>query len=84
MTGVAGDVWVRRGPFVPTLDETVFDVFDGQGRFRGEVRLEGYFWLYEVGDDYVLGSRLDELGIAHVQLRRLSRAGAVDQRDPGQ
>ena len=76
--GVAGDVWVRREPFVPIHDETVFDVFDGQGRFRGEVRFEGYFWLYEVGEDYVLGSRIDELGVAHVQLRRLSRAGAVE------
>ena len=63
--GVTGDVWVRREPFVPIHDETVFDVFDGQGRFRGEVRFEGYFWLYEVGDDYLLGSRLDELVSCH-------------------
>ena len=75
--GITGDVWIRREPFVPMHDETVFDVFDGQGRFRGEVRFEGYFWLYEVGEDYVLGARLDELEVAHVQLHRLSRRGAM-------
>jgi len=74
--GIAGDVWVRREPFVTTHDATVFDVFDGEGRFRGEVRFEGYFWLYEVGEDYVLGARLDELGVAHIQLHRLLKPPA--------
>ncbi len=72
--GITGDVWVRREPFVPLHDETVFDVFDGQGRFRGEVRFEGYFWLYQVGQDYVLGARIDELDVTHIQLHRLFRA----------
>ena len=71
--GITGDLWVRREPFVRMHDETVFDVFDGQGRFRGEVGFEGYFWLYEVGENYVLGARLDELEVAHIQLHRLSR-----------
>ena len=35
-------------------------------------------WLYEVGEDYVLGARLDEMGVAHIQLHRLSR-GETDQ-----
>ena len=78
--GINGDIWVRREPFVSIHDETVFDVFDGQGRFRGEVRFEGYFWLYEVGEDYVLGARLDELDVAHIQLHRLSRKGAMPDR----
>lgn len=77
--GVTGDVWVRREPFVRIHDETVFDVFDGQGRFRGEVRFEGYFWLYEVGEAYVLGARLDELKVPHIQLHRLSHKGAIGQ-----
>ena len=75
--GIKGDIWVRREPFVSIHDETVFDVFDRQGRFRGEVRFEGYFWLYEVGEDYVLGARLDELEVAHIQLHRLYRRGAT-------
>ncbi len=74
--GITGDLWVRREPFVTTHDETLYDVFDGQGRFRGEVRFEGYFWLYEVGEDYVLGARLDELEVAHIQLHRLSKPPA--------
>ena len=71
--GAAGDVWIRREPFVPDYEESVFDIFDRDGRFRGEVRFEGYFWLYEVGDDYVLGMRLDELDVPYVQLHRLDR-----------
>lgn len=77
--GITGDLWVRREPFVTTHDATLFDVFDGQGRFRGEVRFEGYFWLYEVGEDYVLGARLDELEVAHIRLHRLSKPPAPDQ-----
>jgi len=51
----------------------VFDVFDHEGRFRREVRFDAYFWLYEVGDDYLLGARLDELDVPHIQLHRLRR-----------
>jgi len=54
-------------------DATVFDVFDHEGRFRREVRFDAYFWLYEVGDDYLLGARLDELDVPHIQLHRLRR-----------
>ena len=82
--GIQGDLWVRREPFVSRHDETIFDVFDGQGRFRGEVRFDGYFWLYEVGEDYVLAARLDDLEVAHIQLHRLSRgrgAGAQALRE---
>ena len=75
--GIYGDIWVRREPVVQSQDETVFDAFDRQGRFRGEVRFDGYFWLYEVGDDYLLGARWDDLGIPHIQLHRLSREQAA-------
>ena len=71
--GAQGDVWVRRAPLPGMRDATVFDVFDHEGRFRGEVRFDGYFWLYEVGDDYLLGARLDELDVPHIQLHRLRR-----------
>ena len=71
--GATGDVWVRRKPFVQLHDETIFDVFDEEGRYRGEVRYAGYYWLYEVGEDYVLGAWLDELGVPYIVLHRLSR-----------
>lgn len=54
----------------------MFDAFDREGRFRGEFRFEGYFWLYEVGDDYLLGARLDELGVPHIRLHRLVRSSS--------
>ncbi len=54
-------------------DATVYDAFDLEDRFRGEIRFDKYFWLYEVGDDYLLGARLDELDVPHIQLHRLRR-----------
>ena len=71
--GVHGDVWVRRATAPGSRHESIFDAFDRQGRFRGEVRFEGYFWLYEVGEDYLLTTRRDEWNVPHVQLHRLSR-----------
>ena len=71
--GSQGDVWVRRAPLRGMQDESVFDAFDREGRFRAEVRFDGYFWLYEVEDDYLLGARLDEMGVPHIQLHRLVR-----------
>ena len=73
--GVHGDVWVRRAPVLAMRGATIFDVFDPQGRFRGQVRFDEYFWLYEVGDDYLLGARLDRWNVPHVQLHRLHRRG---------
>ena len=55
----------------------MFDAFDQDGRFRGEIRFDGYFWLYEVGDDYLLGARLDELDVPRIQLHRLHRGQDV-------
>ena len=75
--GMRGDVWVRRAPLPGMRDATVFDAFDQDGRFRGEIRFDGYFWLYEVGDDYLLGARLDELDIPRIQLHRLHRGQDV-------
>ena len=74
--GIHGDIWVRRAPLPGMQDESVFDAFDDEGRFRGEVRFDGYFWLYEVGDDYLLGVRLDELGVPNIQLHRLGRSSS--------
>lgn len=75
--GIRGDVWVRRAPVHGMQDQTVFDGFDREGRFRGEFRFDGYFWLYEVGDDYLLGARLDEMGVPHIQLHRLVRSSGM-------
>lgn len=74
--GSQGDIWVRRAPVRGMQDESVFDAFDHEGRFRGQARFDGYFWLYEVGDDYLLGARLDEMGVPHIQLRRLLRSSS--------
>ena len=71
--GAQGDVWVRRAPLPGMRYATVYDAFDHEGRFRGEIRFDGYFWLYEVGDDYLLGARLDELDVPHIRLHRLRR-----------
>lgn len=74
--GSQGDIWIRRAPLRGMQDESLFDAFDQEGRFRGQVRFDGYFWLYEVGDDYLLGARFDEMGVPHIQLHRLVRSSS--------
>lgn len=48
-------------------------VFAPEGQWLGTVRLPPRFTVFEIGGDYVLGKRLDELDVEHVQLLRLHR-----------
>jgi hypothetical protein len=56
---------------------TDWEVFAPDGEWLGSVRTPARFTVFEIGQDYVLGIRLDELDVEHVQLLRLNR-GAGD------
>jgi hypothetical protein len=73
VAGPGGELWVRRGarPESPTF--VVLDVFDGSGVFLGEVEIPAEFDIKEVGDDFLLGIRLDEFDIPFVELYSLDR-----------
>jgi hypothetical protein len=74
--GPDGELWVEQGPFMPSDSMTVFDVFDGEGVFLGPVRLRRDIDLLDVGHDYILSLRLDELDVPIVELYELDRGGA--------
>lgn len=62
-----GDIWVgsyellRRPP-------VRWAVFDPRGVLLGEVAVPTDFTVYQIGADFVLGSRADSLGVQHVEL----------------
>ena len=68
MADRAGYLWVReyRG--------AAWTVFDPEGRIQGLVETPPGLRIFEIGEDYILGWRYDELGVEYVQLRSLERA----------
>ena len=74
--GPDGDLWVSdfRPPWAEA-DPSTWSVFDPEGRWLGTVSVPAGLDVYEVGRDYLLGRRKDDLGVEHVELYRLSRKG---------
>ena len=48
-------------------------VFDPDGRLRGLVETPPGLRLFEIGEDYLLGWKYDDLGVEHVQIWPLGR-----------
>jgi len=71
--GEEGDLWVRRTLRSEIAGEATWDVFDSRGQLLGEVTLPGGFTPHEIGQDYVLGVRLDELFVPYVEMYALRR-----------
>lgn len=71
--GPGGELWVQREPFLTVHARALLDVFDGEGRFRGNVRLTTPLIVKEVGEDYILGIRNDEFDVPIVELYELTR-----------
>lgn len=72
-----GDLIVRR---IETFGEDfrfAYDVFDAEGRWLGEVSLPQRFQIEDVGEDYILGVRRDEMDVPYVELYSLVRNGSV-------
>ena len=72
-----GYLWVAefKLPDAP-YEGTVWTVFDPDGRALGFVETPGGFGVFEIGEDYILGSTTDELGVEYVQLRELGRSNS--------
>jgi hypothetical protein len=61
---------------VVTLDEPrKWEVFDPAGAWLGTLSTPARFSVLEIGRDYVLGVRRDDLDVEHVQVLRLRRGG---------
>ena len=67
-----GYLWVQEYR-IPDRDENVWTVFDAEGRVQGFVETPPGLDVFEIGEDYVLGRTMDELGVERVQLWPLDR-----------
>ena len=68
----AGYLWVREYP-MSAEEDVVWTVFDPEGRVLGLVETPAGLEVFEIGEDYVLGSAKDELGVEYVRVWGLSR-----------
>ncbi|MEX2283559.1 MAG: 6-bladed beta-propeller [Gemmatimonadota bacterium] len=80
----AGNLWAqvptrpRDVPFNKRLNDTndkpqEWSVFDPAGRWLGQVQTPGNFWVFEIGNDYVLGLWRDEFDVEHVRMHTLTK-----------
>ena len=63
----AGYLWVLEYRMFGEGD-AVWTVFDPEGRIQGLVETPAGLNIFEIGEDYVLGSAEDELAVEHVQV----------------
>jgi hypothetical protein len=71
--GPDGEVFVQRQPTWDVPGASRFDVFDRSGRWLGELALPPRTRLLDAGRDNLLGVRLDENDLPHVEVYRLRR-----------
>jgi hypothetical protein len=67
-----GHIWVSRVPF-GRQGRWIWDVFDSDGIFLGEVTVPNGFIVYEPGPDYLLGISRDGDDVPFVELYSLER-----------
>lgn len=63
-------------------DGRLWAVFDPEGHVLGLVETPRGLRIYEIGEDYLLGSVEDELGVDYIQLWALKRTGTSGQSRP--
>ena len=70
-----GYLWVREYRMFGMFGEgaAVWTVFDPEGRVQGLVETPAGLEVFEIGEDYVLGSAEDELGVEYVRVWGLDR-----------
>lgn len=69
-----GNLWAGALRTRTTLDDPwPFEVFSAEGEWLGALSLPPRFEVFEIGPDYVLGSRRDAFDVEHVQLLPLRR-----------
>ena len=69
----SGGAWVStRSDWIPGSTGRAYHVFSADGRWRGVVRAPVGARILEIGDDYLLALRTDELDVEFVELFSLS------------
>lgn len=78
MGDAAGYLWVREYDF--PLEERpapLWTVFDPGGRVLGFLETPATLQIREIGEDYILGRVVDEMGVESIQLWPLERSGGA-------
>lgn len=72
MVDAEGNLWISE--YVQLVfDPERWTVFDSGGALLGDVLVPRRFMILDIGSDFILGRRLDDLDVEHVQLHRLSK-----------
>ncbi len=69
------DYWWVEAYEVPGDTVRATTLFDPEGRMVGSVTLPNHFRVEEIGLDYVLGVHVDDMGVQHLWLYRLTQGG---------
>ncbi|MXW55299.1 MAG: hypothetical protein F4Z33_02640 [Gemmatimonadales bacterium] len=70
-----GHLWIEEYR-LPGEEHRLWTVFDPEGRALGLLEMPGSFRVREIGEDYILGTRTDDLGIEYVESWPLDRSGS--------
>ncbi len=73
----SGHLWVMEAS-APTGEPRRWSVFDREGRWLGMVETPAGLSVREIGEDYVLGTWKDDVGVEHVRVHRLMREGGAE------
>jgi hypothetical protein len=72
----SGDnLWVAEYP-EDDADASLWNVFDPDGRWLGTVETPYGGFVYQIGEDFLLGVWIDELDVEQVRLYRIDKTGA--------
>ena len=74
LTDSRGHLWVEDYQ-LPGASPPPWTVFDPEGRVLGLMDLPPDLNVFEIGEDYLLGTASDDFGIERVQLWPLDRSG---------
>ena len=74
MSDAAGHLWVRRYDFPEEESPTpLWTVFDPGGTVLGFIETPKDLWIFEIGEDYLLGRTMDDLEVEKIQVWPLER-----------
>lgn len=74
VAGPAGEVWARNAPVdAAPAEGGQWTVFDPTGVARGSIALPAGFTLFQVEEDWILGTTRDETGVPSVVIHALDR-----------
>ncbi len=77
MTDADGHVWVQDYALPWEAGPTLWRVFDRDGRAVAQARMPRGLVPHEIGQDYVMGLWIDDLGVEHIRVHALERTDEV-------